>query len=102
MIKVTVLYGHPADPDAFEKHYFETHMPLVAKMPHVVKVETSRCLPGMDGGRPPYYRIAELYFETPESLQASVSSPEGQATTGDIPNYASGGVTFLMSMVDPV
>ncbi|PJN95729.1 hypothetical protein CNY89_06780 [Amaricoccus sp. HAR-UPW-R2A-40] len=33
MIKLTALYGHPTDPDAFETYYAKTHMPLVAKMP---------------------------------------------------------------------
>lgn len=32
MIKLTVLYGHPVDPAAFEAYYFNTHMPLVALM----------------------------------------------------------------------
>jgi uncharacterized protein (TIGR02118 family) len=29
MVKLTVLYGHPDDPDAFEEYYANTHMPLV-------------------------------------------------------------------------
>jgi len=27
-VKLVVLYTHPADPDAFDKHYLATHMPL--------------------------------------------------------------------------
>lgn len=29
MIKLTVLYGHPTHPTAFEEYYANTHMPLV-------------------------------------------------------------------------
>jgi hypothetical protein len=28
MIKLTVLYGPPADPEAFEEYYADVHMPL--------------------------------------------------------------------------
>src|SRR5215216_6272418 len=33
LVKLTVLYGHPDDPDAFEEYYANTHMPLVDKCP---------------------------------------------------------------------
>ena len=39
MIKVTVLYGHPADAEAFEKYYNETHTSLVAKVQGIIKSE---------------------------------------------------------------
>ena len=29
MVKITALYGMPKDPEAFEKYYAETHMPMV-------------------------------------------------------------------------
>lgn len=100
MIKVTVLYGHPLDPAAFEAYYFNTHMPLVAKMKGVVKAETTKFIPGPDGANPQYYRMAELYFPSPEVLQAALGSPEGTATTGDLANFASGGATLLLGAVD--
>lgn len=100
MIKITVLYGHPVDPAAFEAYYFGTHMPLVAKMKGVVKAETTKFLPGPDGANPPYYRMAELYFLSPEILKNALGSPEGIATTGDLGNFASGGVTILVGSVD--
>jgi uncharacterized protein (TIGR02118 family) len=34
-----------------------------------------------------------------EQLQRSLSSPEGQAVVADLPNFASGGVTILVSEV---
>src|SRR5215208_7399337 len=35
MVKLTVLYGHPDDPDAFEEYYANTHMPLVDEIPNL-------------------------------------------------------------------
>lgn len=99
MIKLTVLYGHPDDPTAFEAHYFSIHMPLVGKITGVVKAETTKFLPGLDGIKPPYYRMAELYFNNTAELQTALGSQEGTATTGDLPNFASGGVTILMGEV---
>lgn len=100
MIKLTVLYGHPVDPAAFEPYYFNAHMPLVAKMRGVIKAETTQFLSAADGGKPAYYRMAELYFTSPEELQKAMGSPEGAATSADLANFASGGLTILVGAVD--
>lgn len=103
MIKVTVLYGHPVDPDTFESYYFSTHFALLEKMKaavEILKAETTKFLPDPDGSKPPYYRMAELYFSDPEALQNALGSPEGIATTGDLANFASGGATILVGVVD--
>ncbi len=33
MIQLTVLYGHPQDPTAFDRHYREAHASLAKKIP---------------------------------------------------------------------
>jgi len=100
MVKVTVLYGPPEDPSAFEDHYANTHAPLVAKMPAVQRFEASRVIGTPDGSEAPYYRIAELWFDSHDDFQASMGSPQGQDTVADIPNFASGGATVVISEVD--
>jgi uncharacterized protein (TIGR02118 family) len=100
MMKAVVLYGPPADPAAFEEHYANTHLPLVAKMPGLQRFEATRVVGTPDGGDPPYYRLAELWFESPEALQSAMSSPEGLETAADIPKFASGGATLLIGEVD--
>ncbi len=99
MVKLTVLYGHPEDPEAFEGYYANTHMPLAAKVPNVQRFETGR-VAGADDGEAPYHRIAELWFESAERMQESMSSPEGSAAAGDIPNFATGGATMFVSEVE--
>ncbi len=69
MIKATVLYGQPTDAEAFEKYYAETHLPLVAKTPGVVKSEYTKFLPNPDGTAAAYYRMAELYFAGTAEMQ---------------------------------
>lgn len=99
MIKVTVLYGHPTDPAAFESYYATTHMPLVGKISGLAKAEVTKFLPNSDGSQPEYYRMAELWFESPEMMQTALGSPEGKATTDDLGNFATGGVKMLVGIV---
>ena len=99
MIKMTVLYGHPGDPGAFDEYYEREHMPLAAKIPDVQRFESGR-IGAIDGTEPPYYRIAELWFESADQMGEALSSPEGEAATGDIPNFATGGATVFVSEVE--
>ena len=99
MVKLTVLYGHPEDPEAFEEYYANTHMPLAAKIPNVKRFEAGR-VAAADDGEPLYHRIAELWFESAQQLQESLASPEGSTAAGDIPNFATGGATMFVSEVE--
>ena len=104
MVKLTVLYGHPDDPEAFEEYYAKTHMPMVPKIPNLIRYEAARVVATPDGseegGGFPYYRIFEGYFEDMKSLQAGMSTPEGQAPPADLPNFATGGATIFISEID--
>ena len=100
MIKGTVLYGHPKDVAAFEKHYSETHLPMVAKTHGVVKAEYTKFLPNADGSTSPFYRMAELYFAGPAEMQQTLSSPEGKAMVADLSSFATGGFTIILGNVE--
>ena len=70
-LKVTVLYGHPKNPEDFEKYYFGTHMPLVVSANPGKRMETSRCPPAADGSRfatacvaPPRFALAQIGRQT--------------------------------------
>ena len=98
-IKLTVLYGHPTNPAAFEKYYAEVHLPIADKITGFTRFELSKGLPGPGGGMPAFYRMAEFWFESPSALQTSMGSAAGQATAADLPKFATGGVTLLVSEV---
>jgi uncharacterized protein (TIGR02118 family) len=100
MMKVTVLYGNPKSPDEFEKYYASTHMSLAAKMKGVARVELTKFVAGPDGGKPAFYRMAELYFTTQAQMEQSLGSAEGQATVADLQKFATGGVTVLIGVVE--
>ena len=103
VMKVTVLYSPPTDADAFEEHYGSVHVPLARAMPGVSRVETSRVISTPDGSPAPYYRTADLYFDDPDAMQASLSSEEGRRTAKDALGLAArtgSSVTFLVTAVD--
>jgi uncharacterized protein (TIGR02118 family) len=45
MVRVTALFGHPENPDAFEEHYANTHTPLVQKIPNLQRFDRARSSP---------------------------------------------------------
>jgi len=100
MMKVTVLYGHPTSADQFEKYYKDTHLPLAAKMSGLARVEVTKFVAAPDGGKPAFYRMAELYFTTQAQMEQSLGSVEGQAAVADLPNFATGGVTIVIGSVE--
>jgi uncharacterized protein (TIGR02118 family) len=101
VVKLTVLYNRPTDPDAFEKYYLETHVPeFGAKLPGLLKADLCKAL---ETGTPaPYYRTADLWFKDGPGLQMALGSQEGKAAIADLQNFASGGFQVLMTEVNTV
>jgi uncharacterized protein (TIGR02118 family) len=100
MVKAVVLYGPPEDPEAFERHYADTHTALAQAIPGLERFEAARGIGTPDGSPTPFQRIAELTFQDMDALQAGLGSAEGQAAVGDIPNFATGGVTIFFAELD--
>lgn len=97
MVKLVVCYGAPQDPAAFDKHYTDTHVPLVEKIPNLRRFEFGKVLGTPDGSAAPYYQLAELSFDSVEDLQAAMGSAEGQAAGADVETFASGGATLMIA-----
>jgi uncharacterized protein (TIGR02118 family) len=97
MAKLTALYGYPTYPAAFEEYYANHHVPLVEKIPNLRQFEAGKVIATPDGSEPPYFWIADLYFESVEQVQSSMGSSEGQAAAEDIQNFATGGATLFIS-----
>ncbi len=87
MVKLIALYRKPADIGVFEKHYFEVHIPLVEKIPNLLKTEVSK-LKGFSGPDYKYYMIAEMYFEDIDKFNEGMASPEGKASGKDLMSFA--------------
>lgn len=99
-VKLTVLYGPPKDLEAFEKHYFEIHMPLIAAVKGIRRVEASKGLPQADGAAPAFYRMFEAWFDSAEHMAAVTSTPEWAKVRADSAKLPSGAVTRLIAKLD--
>ena len=76
-VKLVALWSTPTDLDGFEDHYRSTHLPLVPGLPGLRGAVASMALNG------PYYRMAELVFESSSDLQSALGSPEGEQLLTD-------------------
>jgi uncharacterized protein (TIGR02118 family) len=88
MARMVVIYKKPADVKAFEKHYFETHIPLAKTIPGLRKYEISRGPVTAVAGPPDVYLIGTLYFDDLDAIKKAFASPEGQAAAADRRLYA--------------
>ena len=75
------LYDPPADPEAFDRHYDEIHIPLIRQLPGLRRHSVGRDVTALHGS--PCYLIAELEWDTVEELRAAFDSAEGHATAAD-------------------
>ena len=99
MVKLIALYKTPDNKEEFDKHYSEVHTPLVKKMPGLRKLEVAT-ITGAPIGEPKHYRIAEMYFDTLDALNASMASPEGKASARDLMSFAGNLVTMFYAEMD--
>ena len=77
-----VFWEQPTDPEAFERHYREVHIPLARKIPGLRSYAITDH-PSRSAARP-YFRIAELRWDTMDDLRAGIASPEGKAVAADV------------------
>ena len=74
-------------------------MPIASAVKDIKRVELAKGLPDPDGKPPAFYRITELWFDSPELFQQVTATPQWKAVVADVPNFASGGVTILVSKI---
>lgn len=86
MIKYVALYRTPEDPAAFDEAYFRTHVPLANATPGLVRTELARVLKTV-AGEPALHVMAELYFESYESLKAAFKTPEWAASGANLQEW---------------
>ncbi len=96
MADLVVMYKTPKDTAAFDKHYFEKHIPLAKKIPGLRKYTVSQGPVSTPAGPSPFHLIATLTFDNLGAIQAAFGSAEGKATAADVPTFASGGVDMIM------
>jgi uncharacterized protein (TIGR02118 family) len=100
MPKLIVLYPPPTDVTTFERRYNSEHAPMVLeKIPGLKKFVAAQVL-GTPVGAAPYQRVAELYFDSIESLQTAMASAGGQATVAHAMEISTGGPPVVLIAED--
>jgi len=88
MARMVIIYKTPKDAVAFDRHYFETHVPLAKKLPGLRKYEISRGPITAVAGPSDVYLIGTLHFDDMEAMKQAFASPEGRAAAADRRTYA--------------
>ncbi|HEX9797822.1 MAG TPA: EthD family reductase [Anaerolineales bacterium] len=93
--KLVALYQHPPDPEAFDQAYFDTHMPLLAKVPGLERTVLTRFGRAIMGQS--VYMMAEMHFADEASMKQALKSPEMAAAGENLAGFAGGLVTLMMA-----
>jgi len=83
MVRFLVLYPRPADAAAFDRHYFDVHVPMAKQLPGLRRYTVSRNAAPVRGAAP-FHLVAELDWDDMESLRGDFASPLGQETARDV------------------
>jgi uncharacterized protein (TIGR02118 family) len=83
MAQMVVIYKTPKDVAAFDKHYFETHVPLAKKLPGLRKYEVSQGPIATPAGGSGFHLAVILHFDDMAAIQKAFASVEGQAAGAD-------------------
>lgn len=77
------IYKTPKDKVAFDKHYFEVHIPLAKKLPGFRKYDVSKKPIISTTGNTDVYLIGTLHFDSLDDIKTAFASPEGKACAAD-------------------
>jgi uncharacterized protein (TIGR02118 family) len=80
---MVVIYKTPRDPKAFDKHYFDVHVPMAKKLPGLREYDVSQGAILSPTGESTPYMIATLHFDDLSAIRNAFASPEGRACAAD-------------------
>ena len=92
-MKLIALYKQPQDTAAFEDAYFNTHIPLIQKVPGLEQIKFTRFTRNLMGEN--FYLMAEMFFKDADALKAAMRSPEMAAAGENLNSFAAGLTTLL-------
>lgn len=96
MARLVVMYGTPADPAAFDRHYFDKHVPIAKSIPGLRRYEVSAGPVATPAGPSNWHLVATLHFDDMAAIAAAFASPQGQAAAADVQVFATGGAEMYM------
>lgn len=94
-MRLIALYRPPSDPQAFDKAYFGTHLPLLAKVPGLQRTVVSRFTRTLMGDG--FYMMAEMSFPDEAALKTAMRSPQMGEAGANLAGFAEGLVTLMFA-----
>lgn len=88
MVKFSILFRDPIDPDEFENRYNDL-LALLERMPDLIRRQVVSVI-GSPQGRSPWFRVFEAYFEDEDRLRAALMSPAGQEAGAELFQFPQG------------
>jgi uncharacterized protein (TIGR02118 family) len=98
MYRMTISYETPADPEAFDRQYFEQHVPLCRPLPGLVGATFSKPSPLGPGTAP--YLVAQLDFADADAYKAAMRSPEMAVVAQDAETLPAARTMFVGEVVE--
>jgi len=94
---LVALYRQPADPEAFDRAYFGSHLPLLGKVPGLKRTVVRRFTRTVMGD-PGFYLMAEMEFPDEATLKQAMRSPEMAEAGANLATFAEGLVTLMYAV----
>jgi uncharacterized protein (TIGR02118 family) len=83
MARMVVIYKTPDDTAAFDRHYFDVHIPLAKKLPGIISYEVSERPIVQLAGASDTYLIGTLTFDSLDAIKAAFASDIGIECAAD-------------------
>jgi uncharacterized protein (TIGR02118 family) len=100
MARMVVIYKKPDDVEAFERHYFEKHIPLAKRLPGIRKYEVSQGPIISPAGPSEAWLVGTLHFDSLAAIRDAFASEAGIACAADRQEYAPDPSKFQMLLFD--
>lgn len=97
MVKLMLIFRHPADITSFENSYNDL-LALIERMPGIERRQVNAVI-GSPSGPSPFYRILEVYFADQRTMELSLITPIGQEAGGQMMTFPPGSFEMLFAEV---
>lgn len=81
---LTVLYRAPGNPEGFESHYEQSHLPLVRDYPGLRAIRSRRYDRVPTGGQPAFFLQLDLLFDDVDALDRALRAEDAREVASDL------------------
>jgi uncharacterized protein (TIGR02118 family) len=102
LAKLIALHKQPADPERYRAYYMQHHIPLVRKLPGLLRFELSAGPITAMGVQAAPFMMATMHFKDLAAIEIAIGSAEGAAAIADMPNFSNNGDIEVLMFEDEI